>query len=168
MLKQGLILFYMLIAFSLSAMSQTQTTAAPNCREAMKTLAKKYEDGDKISSMILVKGSGLEMMKLMFRKEFGKDFIKGVNMIIIIEYSEATESEATAIRQEVEKLAKGMEQADLPKEDIADVKYVRNYFNRSADDKSLSDMIILAEDSKDKCVLYFGGVIHDDSIDDKE
>ena len=71
-----------LVVLSLSAMAQSADTQNP--RKAMQDLAKKYEDSKNITSAVLVRGSGLELMKVMLRKEFSKDVIKGVDMIIIV------------------------------------------------------------------------------------
>lgn len=151
-----------LVALSLSAMAQSAD--AQNPRKAMQDLAKKYDDSKNITSAVLVKGSGLELMKVMLRKEFSKDVIKGVDMIIIVEYADATESEADAIRSEVETLAKGLEKVEIPEGEKPKANRLGTYIQVSADGKSISDMIILMEDDEQRCVMYFGGVIRDESL----
>jgi hypothetical protein len=137
-----------------------QSADTQNPRKAMQNLAKKYEDSKNITSAVLVKGSGLELMKVMLRKEFSKD----VDMIIIVEYADATESEASVIRSEVASLAKGLEKAELPEDEKPKAKHLATYYKLNADKKSMSDMIILMESDEEKCVMYLGGVIRDESL----
>jgi hypothetical protein len=162
MLKRVFMLFCASVVLSLSAMAQSADTQNP--RKAMQNLANKYEDSKNITSAVLVKGSGLELMKVMLRKEFSKDVIKGVDMIIIVEYADATESEASVIRSEVASLAKGLEKAELPEDEKPKAKHLATYYKLNADKKSMSDMIILMESDEEKCVMYLGGVIRDESL----
>lgn len=155
-----------LVVLSLSAMAQSADTQNP--RKAMQNLATKYEDSKNITSAVLVKGSGLELMKVMLRKEFSKDVIKGVDMIVLVEYADATESEADAIRSEVETLAKGLEKVEIPEGEKPKANRLGTYIQVSADGKSISDMIILIEEGDEKCVMYFGGVICDDELLESE
>lgn len=155
-----------LVTLSLSAMAQS--AEAQSCRKAMQKFAEKYEDSERITSLVLVKGSGLEMMKLALRKEFAKDVIKGVDMIVLVEYADATESEADAIRSEVETLAKGLEKVEIPEGEKPKANRLGTYIQVSADGKSISDMIILIEEGDEKCVMYFGGVIRDDELLESE
>ena len=160
MLKRIFVTLCMVIALSLSAVAQTQDSSS--IRDKMKALAEKYDEVNGIESLVCVKGSGLEMMKLMFRKEMGKDFIKGVDMIIFINYADAPNDLAKTIRGEVEGMAKDLREEELPK-DMTDGKYMRNFFSLSNDEKEIHDMIILVEEGDSKSVVYFGGVMKDDS-----
>ena len=161
MLKRVFMLLCALVALSLSAMAQSADTQNP--RKAMQN-----EDSKNITSAVLVKGSGLELMKVMLRKEFSKDVIKGVDMIVLVEYADATESEADAIRSEVETLAKGLEKVEIPEGEKPKANRLGTYIQVSADGKSISDMIILIEEGDEKCVMYFGGVICDDELLESE
>ena len=162
MLKRIFMLFGALVALSLSAMAQSTDTQS--IRKAMQKFADKYDDNERVSSMVFVKGSGLEMMKLMLRKEFEKDVIKGVDMIALIEYADATESEANAIRSEVDALSKGLEKVEMPEEEKPKAKRLGTYYKLSADKKSISDMLILIESEEERCVMYLGGVIRDEEL----
>ena len=52
--------------------------AAGKRREGCKEIVKKYDDNNGVSCVTVAKGSGLEMLKMVFNKEFGKEFMKGV------------------------------------------------------------------------------------------
>ncbi|MBQ5689378.1 MAG: DUF4252 domain-containing protein, partial [Bacteroidales bacterium] len=54
--------------------------------EKFNEFVKKYENTEGVSSMSVVKGGGLELVKMIFSKELGKDFMKGVTSITVIDY----------------------------------------------------------------------------------
>ncbi|MBQ5827198.1 MAG: hypothetical protein IIW47_00205, partial [Bacteroidales bacterium] len=54
--------------------------------KTVKEIAEKYQDSTGVECMTIVKGEGLNLVKMMLKKEFGKQFIKGVTSITIIDY----------------------------------------------------------------------------------
>ena len=106
--------------------------------------------------MVCTKGNGLEMIKLVLRKEFGKDFIKGVDMIIIIDYSKAEQQVAEVIRTQTESLSASYEQKELP-EEMTKGNYMRNFFKLNDSKEVITDMVVLVESAENKTVIYFGG-----------
>lgn len=163
MVKRIFTLVCAIVVISFSAIAQTANSSV---RSSMQSMAERLDEKDGVECMVCVKGNGLEMMKLMMRKEMGKDFIKGVDMIVIINYSEAPSAKVTEIRNEIENIAKiELTQQELP-DDIKEGKYMRTYFREGDDGKSIHDMIIIAEDESEKesskIVMYFGGVMRDE------
>lgn len=161
--KRIFILICVIIVTSFSAMAQTANSSVRNSMQAM---AERLDEKDGVECLVCVKGSGLELVKLMMRKEMGKDFVKGVDMIVIINYSEAPSAKVTEIRNEIESIAKiELTQQELP-DDVKEGKYMRTYFRKGDDGKSIHDMIIIAEDDSEKessnIVMYFGGVMRDE------
>ena len=47
-------------------------------------IVKIYNNVKGVECMTVTKGSGLEMVKLMLNKQFGKDFMKGVTSVTVI------------------------------------------------------------------------------------
>ena len=85
---------------------------------------KKYDD---ISCITVVKGSGLEMFKVMFNKEFGKDFMRGVTSITMIEYSDASEEICMGLRKDLDVFLSFLEEFDVSSSSIS--KNVNVYFS---------------------------------------
>ena len=163
MVKRIFTLVCAIVAISFSAMAQTTNSSV---RSSMQSMAERLDEKDGVECMVCVKGSGLEFIKLMMRKEMGKEFMKGVDMIVIINYSEAPSAKVTEIRNEVESIAKiELTQQELP-DDVKEGKYMRTYFRKGDDGKSIHDMIIIAEDDSEKepsnIVMYFGGVMRNE------
>ena len=145
-------LLVMMLAFWLGAAAQPASTG----RELLKSLVEQYSETKGVDGMVCTKGSGLEMIKMVLRKDFGKEFIKGVDMIIIIDYSSADKQVAEAIRAQTDTLSASYEQKELPKE-MTEGSYMRNYFKLNDNKDAIADMIILMENAEVKSVIYFGG-----------
>lgn len=128
-------------------------------QEARK-LAAKYENTEGVESMAIVKGEGLELIKMMFKKEFGKKFMKGVTSIIIIEYTGASESVCASIRKDIDIFSSLLEEFDFldKMEEAKNQDYIRFFAHTIATDR-LSDFLIISEDKETKMMMYMGGEI---------
>ena len=145
-------LLLMMLTLWLGAAAQPTSTG----RELMTSIVEKYGEDKGVNGMVCTKGNGLEMIKLVLRKEFGKDFIKGVDMIIIIDYSKAEQQVAEVIRTQTESLSASYEQKELP-EEMAKGNYMRNFFKLNDSKEVITDMVVLVESAENKTVIYFGG-----------
>lgn len=152
MSKRGIMLLVMMLTLWLGAAAQPTSTG----RELMTSMVEKYGEDKGVNGMVCTKGNGLEMIKLVLRKEFGKDFIKGVDMIIIIDYSKAEQQVAEVIRTQTESLSASYEQKELP-EEMTKGNYMRNFFKLSDSKEVITDMVVLVESAENKTVIYFGG-----------
>ena len=80
----------LLVALCMTTMLTVYAQGSSKVEEKVNAMVEKYDGVEGVDCMTLVKGRGLEMIKMAFNKEFGKDFMKGVNSITIIDYSDAT------------------------------------------------------------------------------
>ena len=142
----------------LSASAAAQTTNAKSGRERMIEFANKYSDSKEITSMVCTKGKGLDMFKLLMRGEYGKEFFKGVDIIIFVEYGDASAEQQKKVKDEVEALCKDFDKLDIPKEDIPEGNNICTYMKFNSD-KNITDMVLILEDKEDKGITYFGGLI---------
>ena len=152
MSKRGIMLLVMALTLWLGAAAQPTSTG----RELMTSMVEKYGEDKGVNGMVCTKGNGLEMIKLVLRKEFGKEFIKGVDMIIIIDYSKAEQQVAEVIRTQTESLSASYEQKELP-EEMTKGNYMRNFFKLNDSKEVITDMVVLVESAENKTVIYFGG-----------
>ena len=122
-------------------------------------MVKKYDNVKGVDCMSLVKGRGLEMLKMMFNKEFGKDFMKGVTSITIIDYSDASEEICLSIRKDLDDFLSLLEEFNVGKEKaFADNDYIRS-FAKTSDLGTLSDFVIALENKGSKTIMYMAGDI---------
>lgn len=126
---------------------------------AMNKIVTKYEDTKDVSCITISNGFVLNRIKKAFAKEFGKDFMKGVTSMSIIEYSDASQETVMAIRKDLDSFTSLLKEFDISGEkNFSDNSFVR-CFALKADDKLLSDFLIAMEDDEAKMVLYMAGVI---------
>lgn len=161
MIRKILILCGLILALSTSAMAQSGQTS--EVRKQVLSLVSKYEQKSGFDAMTTVKGKGLELIKVMMRKEFGKEFIKGVNIIVIIDYSAVSQSDAQMLRSDLQKIKKYCEQAEIPAEVLKEEKGVTDLMFRFDSNKEyMTDFILLHEEAKERMMVYFGGKIKAD------
>ena len=148
----------MALLLSLSFGAAAQTTNTKSGRERMIEFANKYEDSKEITSMICTKGRGLDMFKLLMRGEYGKEFFKGVDIIIFVEYGDASAEQAKTLTKEMEALCQDFDEIDIPESEGTKDKKIRTFLKFNSDN-NITDMVVILEDSEDKGMTYFGGVI---------
>ena len=137
--------------------SYAQPTAS--VERTVKEIVKKHENTKDVTCLTVVKGKGLEMVKMMFNKEFGKDFMKGVRSITIIEYTDASKETCETLHKDLDAFLSLLEEFDVSKEkQFADNNYIR-CFASATDNKSISDFVIAIENDDSKMILYMAGKI---------
>ena len=122
-------------------------------------LVKKYDDVKGVDCMTVKKGLELKMVKMMFKKQFGKEFMKGVTSITIIDYSDAPQQTCLSLRKEFDVFSSLLQEIKIGEEkDLADIDYIRSFATKK-DDNTLSDFIVVSEDNKNKVLMYMAGQI---------
>ena len=126
---------------------------------AMNKIVTKYEDTKDVSCITISKGIVLNGIKKAFAKEFGKDFMKGVTSITIIDYSSASEDVCIALRKDLDIFVSILEEFDLSDEkDYAGNEYIR-CFASTMDSDTISDFVFAMEEGSSKMLMYMAGRI---------
>lgn len=142
--------------FFCAVISQAQETSG--VETAVKEIVKKYDGKDKVNCMSIVKGGGLELVKMTLNKEFGKSFMKGVTSITIIDYSDASEATCAALRKELEVFSSLLQEFNLNEEkQFSDNDYIKCFAYENSG--VLSDFVVALESDKSKTVMYMAGKI---------
>ena len=151
--------FALLIALCISIFAVSYAQEPSNVELKVKEIVKRYKSVKGVDSMTAVKGRGLEMIKLMFNKQFGKDFMSGVKSITIINYTDASPEVCQALHQEVDTLASSLEElkSDNSNGD-SEYSYARTFASSSENNK-ISDFIIALESNESKIIMYMAGDI---------
>lgn len=161
MIRKILILCGLILSLSTAAMAQSGQ--GTEIRKQMQSIANKYEQKSGFDIMTAVKGEGLELIKVMMRKEFGKDFIKGVNIIIMADYAEASKSDSALFRSEVMRLKRYCENIDIPEELLKEENGVTDFMVKvDSSGEYMTDFIIIHEAGNERSMVYFGGKIKAD------
>lgn len=125
--------------------------------EAVMKIFHQYENTEGVDCMRISQGEGLGLVKMMFNKEFGRKFMKGVKCIVIIDYGKASEQVSAEIRSQMDTFTELLEEIDLKDEEIED-EYAR-FFATIKDETHISDFVAVFEDGEDKMLMYMGGEI---------
>lgn len=122
-------------------------------------LVKKYENVKGVDCMTVGKGIGLSMIKMMFNKQFGKQFMKGVTGITIVDYSDASQQTCMALRKELDVFLPLLQEFKLGEEkEFSDNDYMRS-FATPLDNNTISDFIVALETKDSKIIMYMSGKI---------
>ena len=155
-----LIKYYVVLAVLLfTAFVNSHAQQPSNVEAAVNEIVRKYEDVQGVSCMTFVKGGGLEIVKLSFKKQFGKEFMKGVTSITIIEYGDASDETCVALRKEFDVFQTLLQEFNLGGEkQFADEDYAR-CFALISEPGTLSDFVMALESGKSKMAIYMAGKI---------
>ena len=127
--------------------------------ELVKGIVKKYEEAKGVNCISVAKGSGLEMVKIMFNKKFGKEFMKGVTAITVIDYSDASKEVCLSLRKDVDKFLTLLQEFNVGKEkEFASNDYIRTFASVS-DNGTFSDFVVAVEDKESKTIIHMAGEI---------
>lgn len=122
-------------------------------------LVKKYENVKGVDCMSVTKGLGLSMVKMMFNKQLGKQFMKGVTGITIIEYSDASQQTCMALRKELDEFLPLLQEFKLGEQkESSENDYMRS-FATTLDNNTISDFIVALETKDSKIIMYMSGKI---------
>ena len=157
-MKRIIIRFTLMASILSMAMMTGYGQEASDVDITVKEIVKKYDGKDNVNCMSIVKGGGLELVKIALNKEFGRSFMKGVTSITIIDYSDASEATCTAIRKELQVFSSLLQEFNLNEEkQFSDNDYIKCFASENSG--VLSDFVIALEREKSKTVMYMAGKI---------
>ena len=149
----------MLVALLFSMVPNIKAQEVSEADKAVSQLVDKYESVPGVECITAAKGNGLDLIKMMFNKQFGKSFMKGVTKIIIIEYSDASDEVCQSVHKDLDHFLSFLEEFNFGDEKkFSENKYMR-CFASGVDSSSLSDFVIALENDESKMVMYMAGKI---------
>ena len=125
---------------------------------AMHKLVKKYDDTKGVDCIVLTKGLRLALVKSAMEDQLGKDSMKGVRSMTIIDYSSASAQVCQALHKDLEAVTSLLEELETS-EDEKSQKETKRCFAGSVNPKNgkVSNLLIIMEDGRDKMVVYMAG-----------
>ncbi len=151
MLRLALILAFIFAGWSASAEQPT------NIEESVKNIAKEFEKTKGVDCMILEKGLRFGLVKEAFKAKFGKEFMKDVTSLVIIDYSKASSEVAETFRKRIDSFSAVLQELKSGQEVVEERKYEKCY--AKVDGTNLSDMMIIVEDKESRIYIYMGGAL---------
>lgn len=118
-------------------------------------IATKYKGKSGVGSLVVDGGGKLNMVKMILRKEFDKEFIEGIKSFAIISYKDATEALRNEIVDDIAPIITPLHEIDV-KQKLKPNTQGRGYVRLTPNGKRVSDLIIVMESPAPK-LIYLGG-----------
>lgn len=123
-------------------------------------IVKQYKNVKGVDCTVVTKGSGLGLLKMVLSKQMGKEFLKGVTGITIIDYSEASTEVCQAMHKELDTLLPLLTELNLNQDkNSAENTYARSFI-LPLDDGTVSDFVLALESENSKTIMYMSGKIN--------
>ena len=149
----------LLLALCVMSMVTAYAQEPSQVETKIKEIVKQYDPVKGVDCLIVAKGSGLGLIKVMLNQQFGKDFMKGVTSITVINYSEASQETCLALRNEIEQLATLLQDFKMGDEkEFAEYSYVKSLAT-IVGENAISDFIVAMESKDVKTIMYMSGKI---------
>ena len=149
----------LLLALCVMSMVTAFAQVPSQVETKIKEIVKQYDPVKGVDCLTVAKGSGLGLIKVMLNQQFGKDFMKGVTSITVINYSEASQETCLALRNEIEQLATLLQDFKMGDEkEFAEYSYVKSLAT-IVGENAISDFIVAMESKDVKTIMYMSGKI---------
>lgn len=135
-----------------------------NVEESVKQIVKEYDGVGGVECLVVEKGEGLGLIKVLFSQKFGKEFMKGVTSMIMINYSKASNETCKALRGRFDAFSSVLQESNPGKKDLEDGQYVKVFASIIDGEAAVSNLMMIIEDNGEKMFIYMGGVIRVDKL----
>lgn len=162
-IKVAALVAMMFLATDLSAQRSNESPA----RKHLRTLVERYENVPNVEAMICEEGVELTTVKLMLRPQFGRKFLKGVDMLAIIAFTEASPELVNEIKRETDKFSEMLTMIDVAEEAAEELEEGQEFkcFIGETGNDMVSDFLMWIADKETKCIFYFGGELDMDELE---
>ena len=150
----------MLLSLCYSTSAQSKPTLS--VYEQVAAIAEKYNNEKGIKSFIAKDGFKLQTVKMMLRKEFGKEFVDNIKEFAIVFYKDAKSDVAERIVADVEQIVTTLLNVNISNQLKPGAKG-QGYIRLSENNQRLSDLLIVMEAPSPR-LIYFGGDFNAENI----
>ena len=157
-MKKILLIAILAVASTLTNWS-AYAQQTPSVEESVKQIAEEFDGVEGVDCMVLSKGLKLKIVKEAFKPMFGKEFMRDVKFMVIIDYTGASEAVRESFRSKIEAFSGRLQDFNPDKKVFKEDEYVRSYATINGE-SSISDFMIISEDKKSAMFLYMGGVLN--------
>ena len=133
--------------------------------DSVKQIVAAFKDAKGVNSVVIQKGQGLGFVKAILKPKLGKEFLDGVNSIIIIEHSKASNEVCAALQDRLNAYSATLHEFKFDNNEFGGGERVRGFV--AIDEKAMvaSDLVMFVEDKGAKLLIYMGGVLKVEALD---
>ena len=142
------------------ASAQSDTTAS--IYKQITSIVAKYQTESGVKVFVAQDGFKLQTVKVMLRKEFGKEFVDNIKTFAILFYKDAESALAENIIADTEQVVTSLHNIDISKQLRPGAKG-EGYIRLSQNEETLTDLLIVMEAPSPR-LIYFGGEFKPESV----
>lgn len=143
------------VLLSIAPLAIAQDSTTQSSLEQVVALAAKYKGKSGVASLVADGGGKLNMVKMILRKDFDKEFIEGIKSFAIISYKDASTELRNKIVDDIAPIIAPLSEVDV-KGKLKPNARGRGYVRHRPDTHRVSDLVIVMESPAPK-LIYFGG-----------
>ena len=160
MLKKMCIVAMAVLSLGSTASAQSDTSGS--VYEQVTVIVERYQGEKGVKAFIARDGFKLQTVKLMLRKEFGKEFVDNIKTFAILFYKEAERNLSEKIVADTERVATTLHNIDISKQLRPGAKG-EGYIRLSQNEQRLTDLLIIMKSPSPR-LIYFGGEFKPESV----
>ena len=160
MLKKMCIVAMAVLSLGSTASAQSDTSGS--VYEQVTAIVERYQGEKGVKAFIARDGFKLQTVKMMLRKEFGKEFVDNIKTFAILFYKEAERNLSEKIVADTEHVATTLHNIDISKQLRPGAKG-EGYIRLSQNEQRLTDLLIIMKSPSPR-LIYFGGEFKPESV----
>lgn len=160
MLKKMCIVAMAVLSLGSTASAQSDTSGS--VYEQVTVIVERYQGEKGVKAFIARDGFKLQTVKMMLRKEFGKEFVDNIKTFAILFYKEAERNLSEKIVADTERVATTLHNIDISKQLRPGAKG-EGYIRLSQNEQRLTDLLIIMKSPSPR-LIYFGGEFKPESV----
>ena len=160
MLKKMCIVAMAVLSLGSTASAQSDTSGS--VYEQVTAIVERYQGEKGVKAFIARDGFKLQTVKIMLRKEFGKEFVDNIKTFAILFYKEAERNLSEKIVADTERVATTLHNIDISKQLRPGAKG-EGYIRLSQNEQRLTDLLIIMKSPSPR-LIYFGGEFKPESV----
>jgi hypothetical protein len=154
-MKKLLKIFLIVALACVAPSAMAEENSSHSILSQVSALAAQYKGKKGVASIVIEGGSKLNMVKMILRKDFDKEFIEGIKRFAIISYKDATEVLRNEIVDDIAPIIAPLTEVDV-KSQLKPNARGRGYARLTPNGERVSDLVIVMESPAPK-LIYFGG-----------
>ena len=147
---------------SLGSTASAQSDTSGSVYEQVTAIVERYQGEKGVKAFIARDGFKLQTVKMMLRKEFGKEFVDNIKTFAILFYKEAERNLSEKIVADTERVATTLHNIDISKQLRPGAKG-EGYIRLSQNEQRLTDLLIIMKSPSPR-LIYFGGEFKPESV----
>ena len=159
---KGVCIFIAQVLLFATTSVSAQNNSLPAIYRQISALADQYKGEKGVKMMICHDGFKLQTVKVMLRKEFGKEFVDNIKAFAIIFYGETESSVTEKIVTKIGEITTPLQKINIDAQLRPGAKG-SGYVRLSDDKQILTDLLIVTELHSPK-LIYFGGNFKPDKV----